>query len=38
MRGVAPSVVDPDGAAARLIGRSAGEVNDLWRASDVKAA
>jgi chromosome partitioning protein len=38
MRGVAPSLVEPDGAAARDIGRLAGELSKLWRAADVKAA
>jgi chromosome partitioning protein len=38
MRGVAPSLVDPDGAAARDIGRVAGELNALRRNAHVKAA
>lgn len=38
MRGVAPSLVDPDGAAARDIGRLAAELNNLWSSADVKAA
>ncbi len=38
MRGVAPSLVEPDGAAARDIGRLAGELSQLWRNPNVKAA
>ena len=38
MRGVAPSLIDPDGAAARDIGRLAGELNNLWRNDHVQAA
>jgi chromosome partitioning protein len=38
MRGIAPSLVEPDGAAARDIGRLAGELNNLWRKADVQAA
>jgi chromosome partitioning protein len=38
MRGVAPSVVDPDGAAARDIGRVATEIGQLWRTGNVEAA
>jgi chromosome partitioning protein len=38
MRGIAPSLVEPDGAAARDIGRLAGELNNLWRNADVQAA
>jgi chromosome partitioning protein len=38
MRGNAPSLAEPDGAAARDIGRLAGELNNLWRNADVQAA
>ena len=37
MRDVAPSLVDPDGAAARDIGRLAAELSNLWRDDDVEA-
>jgi chromosome partitioning protein len=38
MPGVPPSLVEPDGAAARDIGRVVGELNNLWISADVQAA
>ncbi len=38
MRGAAPSLIDPDGAAARDIGRLAAEIASIGEASHVQAA